>query len=449
MSFERKTRLRHTAVGLIPEDWAEKAVGDFVDLKHGYAFKGEFFTEEPTEHVVVTPGNFEIGGGFKAEKFRYTKEDYASEYVLHKGDIIVTMTDLSKNGDTLGYAAKVPASGKIKYLHNQRIGLLKFKSPEIVSDFLYWVLRTKRYNQYVVGSASGSTVKHTSPDRIKAYSFGMPSSKEEQRRIAALLCGFDAKIEHDKKMNRTLEAIGQAAFKRWFVDFEFPNEEGKLYKSSGGEMIESELGDIPQNWAVSTLADMTKISLGGTPKRAEPRYWGGNVLWATAGTVASSPSLYILTTNEKITSDGVANSNAKVLPAETIVVTARGTVGEIRLLGVPGSVNQTCYALVSKDETSTHFLYYLLKASIEQMKSLSYGTVFETITTKTFEECKVIKPTQIVIQRFNGLVAPLFQRIKTNTQETAALSQIRDSLLPKLMSGKIRVPVPKKEVEAY
>lgn len=263
----------------------------------------------------------------------------------------------------------------------------------------------------------------------------------EQKGVAEILSNLDFKIELNQRMNTTLEAVGQAVFKRWFVDFEFPNEEGKPYKSSGGEMVHSSLGKIPKFWEVSGLGDMAHVVLGGTPKRAESRYWGGNIPWASAGTIANSPSLCVLETEEKITEAGVINSNAKVLPAETIVVTARGTVGEIRLLGVPMSVNQTCYALSPKDEAATYFLYYLLKTSLEQMKSLSYGTVFETITMKTFDQCRVIKPGRQIIQSFNTFLETLFHRIKVNSKETIVLSQIRDGLLPKLMSGKIRVHV--------
>jgi type I restriction enzyme S subunit len=204
---------------------------------------------------------------------------------------------------------------------------------------------------------------------------------------------------------------------------------------------------MPNEWTPATMADMARITLGGTPKRAESRYWGGTILWATAGKVATSSNLYIFDTDEKITEEGVRNSNAKVFPAETIIITARGTVGEIRLLGVPSSINQTCYALSQRDETSPYFTYYLLKKSLTQMKSLSYGTVFETITMKTFDEIAVVKPKLAVIKMFNRLVEPLFHRMKINTQENDTLSKIRDSLLPKLMSGRIRVPFQKENAE--
>ncbi|MCS3924897.1 restriction endonuclease subunit S [Methanosalsum natronophilum] len=248
-----------TEIGLIPDEWAVAKVGDFVDIKHGYAFKGKFFTEEENENVVLTPGNFHVGGGFKDDKFKFTTEDYPVDYILKENDIVVTMTDLSKKGDTLGYAAKIPRSRKRKYLHNQRLGLLKFNSDSISSDFLHWVLRTKRYNWFVVGSATGSTVKHTSPSRIKLYNFACPIDVAEQQAVADILSTLDDKIELNRQMNETLEQIAQAIFKHWFIDFEFPDENGEPYRSNGGEMVDSELGEIPPGWEVGRIEDIAQI----------------------------------------------------------------------------------------------------------------------------------------------------------------------------------------------
>jgi len=127
-----KTKFKETEIGLIPEDWEVKELKSVIDIKHGFAFKGEFFTDEPNEHIVLTPGNFNIGGGFKAQKFKYYLSDYPEEYALKEGDIVVSMTDLSKEGDTLGYSAKIPPSKEKTYLHNQRLGLLQFKSKKYI-----------------------------------------------------------------------------------------------------------------------------------------------------------------------------------------------------------------------------------------------------------------------------------------------------------------------------
>lgn len=141
-------------------------LSNFIKVKHGYAFKGDFITTEENNHVLVTPGNFNIGGGFKEQKCKYYTGDIPSDYILSARDLIVTMTDLSKDGDTLGYGAFVPYSNERVYLHNQRIGLVKLLNDRLNIDYIYWYLRSYEYHSRIVGSASGSTVKHTSPDRI-------------------------------------------------------------------------------------------------------------------------------------------------------------------------------------------------------------------------------------------------------------------------------------------
>ncbi len=145
-------------------------------MKHGYAFKGNSISEEPTKLILVTPGNFKIGGGFKFDKFKYyTNEDFPKEYIFQAGDLAVTMTDLSVDGDTLGYSALIPESFQDKvYLHNQRVGKVEFKK-EIEKHFVYFLMRSREYQWYVMGGASGTAIRHTSPTSICSYSFKLPS----------------------------------------------------------------------------------------------------------------------------------------------------------------------------------------------------------------------------------------------------------------------------------
>jgi type I restriction enzyme S subunit len=200
-------------------EWQDVSLGDLFKIKHGFAFKGEFFVEEPTETLLITPGNFAIGGGFQNPKPKFYNGPVPDEYVLKPGQIVVTMTDLSKQSDTLGLAAVIPQDQNV-WLHNQRVGLLEFKG-KIPSDprFLNYLLRTHEYRSWVIGSATGTTVKHTSPSRIHSYSCSIPPL-EEQKTIAHILGSLDDKIELNRQMNATLEAMAQALFKSWFVDFD-------------------------------------------------------------------------------------------------------------------------------------------------------------------------------------------------------------------------------------
>ena len=156
-------------------------LSDFVSIKHGYAFKGDYITFESNNVVLVTPGNFKIGGGFQENKCKYFTSEYPNDYVLCPGNLIVTMTDLSKEADTLGYSALVPDNPERIYLHNQRIGLVQFTNSCLPKDYVYWFLRSYAYHMRIVGSASGSTVKHTSPGRILEQIIPIPQDREEPK----------------------------------------------------------------------------------------------------------------------------------------------------------------------------------------------------------------------------------------------------------------------------
>ncbi len=159
----------------LPEGWEVVKLAEIMKIKHGYAFKGEFFSDEETNDILVTPGNFKIGGGFNYSKFKYYKGEVPNDYILKENDLIVTMTDLSKEGDTLGYAALIPTIEGKKLLHNQRVGKVEFKENNSLKYFLYFVMRENNYRNFVLSGATGTTVRHTSPDRICDFTVTLPN----------------------------------------------------------------------------------------------------------------------------------------------------------------------------------------------------------------------------------------------------------------------------------
>jgi type I restriction enzyme, S subunit len=180
-------------------DAVRKSLGDYVHVKHGFAFKGEYFTDDPTPAVLVTPGNFAIGGGFQDQKLKYYAGPVPAEYVLEQGDLVIAMTDLSKAGDTLGYPALIPASTGRCYLHNQRVGLVEIHDEQQVDKrFLYYRLCASDYRRHILATASGSTVRHTSPGRIGQFAT-TPPAIDEQRAIAGVLGALDAKTEQNHR----------------------------------------------------------------------------------------------------------------------------------------------------------------------------------------------------------------------------------------------------------
>ena len=179
-------------------------LGELISIKHGFAFKGEHIISEDNGVVLVTPGNFRIGGGFKEDKCKYYDGEYSDEYVLRPDDLIITMTDLSKGIDTLGYSALVPNSDRV-YLHNQRIGLVYNINSILDKRYLYWFLRSPLYQKTIAATSSGSTVHHTSPSRILNVVIDLPEL-EKQRVVSAFLGALEGKIKNNKKINDNLVA---------------------------------------------------------------------------------------------------------------------------------------------------------------------------------------------------------------------------------------------------
>jgi type I restriction enzyme S subunit len=194
---------------------------------------------------------------------------------------------------------------------------------------------------------------------------------------------------------------------------------------------------IPKGWTVDTILAVADLLSGGTPSTKITEYWNGDIKWISAKDVSNSSGTFILDTERNITRLGVKNSSTKILPKLTTIVTARGTVGSYCILSEPMAMNQTNYGLKAKEQESDYFVFFSLANLVAQLKQASYGTIFDTVTTTTFEKSKIIIPPFFIIQKFDRLVKPIMETILGNIEQSKSLSKIRDSILPKLMNGEI------------
>lgn len=185
----------------------QQKLSDFITIKHGYAFEGDYFSLEDNGNILLTPGNFKLNGGFKDDKCKYYTGSIPNNFILSANDLIVTMTDLSKEADTLGYSALIPTGTKYKYLHNQRIGLIQFKNTKLSKDYIYWFMRSFDYHKKVVGSSSGTTVHHTSPDRICEIEIPIIENEKEVSLKFAKLNSFIEKNSREITNLQTLKQI--------------------------------------------------------------------------------------------------------------------------------------------------------------------------------------------------------------------------------------------------
>ena len=339
------------------EEWKSYRIGDLCKIKHGFAFKGIYFVNTPQRYICVTPGNFSIKGGFKNDKPKYYKGPIPENFILKEDDLIVTMTDLSKDGDTLGYSALVPNDSGHVYLHNQRIGLVIDISPLVDKHFLYWLMRTNEYQRFIVGHCSGSTVKHTSPTNICNYSFKLPSITT-QKSIANILDTIDSKIELNNRINPNLEEQAQALYKSWFIDFE-PFKNGKF--------VDSELGTIPEGWRVGTLSELGDIVAGGTPSKARADYYTDNgIHWLTPKDLSNRCDKYTSRGETDITELGYNNSSAKLMPRGSVLFSSRAPIGYITIAKNDICTNQGFKSVIPK-YAGTYYIYYWLSDNTDNI----------------------------------------------------------------------------------
>lgn len=294
----------------------------------------------------------------------------------------------------------------------------------------------------------GSVSERINTRDVESLPVLLPPAIEEEA-IAGILGGLDDKIELNRRVNETLEAMARAIFKSWFVHFDpvraksagrqpfgMDAETAALFPSSFEDSL---LGKIPKGWKPGKLDQLVSIHSGGTPKTSIPAYWNGDIPWFSVVDAPRSSDVFVIHTEKNITRAGVNNSAAEILPAGTTIISARGTVGKLAVMGVPMATNQSCYALRGRADFGDYFTYFHLQSKVEELTQSTHGTVFDTITRQTFGIIDSAIPPSQLTKSFDGLVRPLMQRILTNLLESRTLGSIRDALLPRLISGEIRI----------
>ena len=300
---------------------------------------------------------------------------------------------------------------------------------DVDPKYLYQILRsndTLAQLQMLAESRSG-TFPQITYSELSNIMVSLPSQKA-QKNIVSILSSLDRKIELNNKINADLEEMAQAIFKNWFVDFE-PFKNGKF--------VDSELGMIPEGWKVGRLTDVIKLMPGGTPKTSEPLYWdNGTIPFFSPKDVNG---VYCFATEKHITETGLNKCSSNLYPKDTIFITCRGTVGKVCLAACDMAMNQSNYAIKAIDGYSQYYVFFLVKSVVERLIKKSNGAVFSAITSKDFDE-EILIPSQKAVEDFTNVIDGFFRRIFTIGTENSRLSLLRDTLLPRLMSGELEVP---------
>jgi len=322
---------------------------------------------------------------------------------IEKNSVIVAMYGAT--------AAKV-AINKIPLTTNQACCNIIINQELADYNFVFYAL----WNNYddLENIAVGAAQQNLSVGVISRFPILLPPLPE-QRAIASVLSSLDDKIDLLHRQNKTLEQMAETLFRQWFVE------------------------EAEEDWEEITLYDAIELVGGGTPKTTIDEYWNGKIKWLSGGDIAANHKSIITSSVKTITEEGLQNSSAKLLPKFSTVISARGTVGKYCILSEPMAYSQSNYGVKPKFEGCYFFTYLLINHSVEELNSAAYGSVFDTITTNTFRGIEISVPPKEEIQLFESKIKNYFFKILNNKQQICTLDKLRDTLLPKLMSGEVRV----------
>ena len=338
-------------------------------------------------------------------------------------------------------------------------GFAVITAKHIHPRYLYYYVTTKPFTEYLSRIAESHTSAYPAinPDVIENAEILVPPLPE-QKAIAHILGTLDDKIELNQQMNQTLEAIAKAIFKSWFVDFDPVRAKMEGRQPVGMDAATAELfpdsfeesasGLIPKGWRVGVFSDLVNILSGGTPKTSISEYWDGNIKWFSVKDAPNPSDVFVIDTEKRITQLGVEKSAAQILPEGVTIITARGTVGKLALIGSEMAINQSCFGIQGQQENTDYFTYFNLYSVISELQYKSHGSVFDTINRQTFQVIHSIIAPSKLRQEFDNKIDSIMKEIKHNLYESRTLTTIRDTLLPKLMSGEIRVKEAEKLLDA-
>lgn len=311
----------------------------------------------------------------------------------------------------------------------------------ICPKYLYFYLTSNEMLAYLQQQAEGrsGTFPQITFDELRHLEISLPPLAE-QRQIAAILSSLDDKIELNRRMNQTLEQLAQTLFRQWFVAFDFPDAAGQPYRSSGGELVESELGKIPRGWRVGKTQEAFSTVGGGTPSTSNAEFWdGGNIHWTTPKDLTGAATPVMLDTERRITKAGLGKISSGLLPTGTLLLSSRAPIGYLAITQLPVAINQGYIALNAKGTISNLYMLFWLKQHMETVKGRANGTTFQEISKGSFRDISMILPDTSTATKFNLIIQPLFDRIVANETQSRTLATLRDTLLPQLLSGRLTV----------
>lgn len=405
-------------------EWKEVRLGNVSEIITGYPFKGNKYANEGIRVVRgdnITIGTLRWDSKEKRWNEPFSKADY---YSLKENDIVIGM-----DGSRVGRNKAKIHKEDLPLLLAQRVACIRHNERSD-QDYLYYQIFSNNFLNYVETIKTGSAIPHISLKQIQDYPITLPTRVADQHRIASILSSLDSKIEMNITINAKLEEMVQVLFKKWFVNYE-------PFKDKG--MVESELGMIPKGWKVGKLEDLGDIVGGSTPSKKNPEYYTENgIAWITPKDLSIHNNKFTSKGEIDITEAGYKSTSTKLMPRGTVLFSSRAPIGYISIAKNEICTNQGFKSIVP-NYAGTAYLYCLLKKLTPSIECKATGSTFKEVSGSFMKSLSVIIPPKEVIDEYEMIIESIFEIQENNEEESLRLSQLRDTLLPKLMSGEIEI----------
>ena len=390
-------------------EWEETTLDDIcIDISYGYTASAKMEPSGPRflriTDIVPDRINWEM--------VPYCDADcqIIEKYKLENGDIVIART-----GATTGYNKTIK---KIDFDAVFASYLIRYKidTNKAYPFFIGYILQSSNWYDYVDAIIGGSAQPGANAKQLGSYEILLPPLPE-QRAIASVLSSLDDKIDMLHRQNKTLEQMAETLFRQWFVE------------------------EVDEGWETGTLDDILSVKGGTTPSTKNPKFWNGDIHWTSPRDITNLDGVYLFDTERKITEVGLQKISSGLLPRGTLLMSSRAPVGVLAFAEVPLAINQGYIAINDDKGYSKEYLYLWLKLNMDYVQSYANGSTFLEISKSAFKTLHCILPSEDVRVEFQKQIEPLFSKIKNNQRQIRTLEKLRDTLLPKLMSGKVKVKI--------
>lgn len=341
-----------------------------------------------------------------------------------------------------GNTAFVPKTEGFQFVLNQRVGKIIPYEEKADKLFLHYLLSTQLVRDQIEATASGTKQRNTSPDKIYDVIVWIPNI-DQQRTIGRYLYSLEKKCNINNKICSELEAMAKTLYDYWFVQFDFPDENGRPYRASGGKMVWNPQlkREIPKGWEAGTIGQIGNVISGGTPTTTrEDYYCNHGIAWITPNDLSKNEDKMFISHGERdITQRGLDNSSAVLMPKHSVLLSTRAPIGYLAISSNEICTNQGFKSIVPNAGYHEYFIYYLIKRNVPAIAQQGVGTTFKEVSKDTLSNFAVPLPPKSLVNNFAEKVTPLCEKRCILEEENHELKRVRDWLLPMLMNGQARV----------